>query len=598
MTLRSLWPWLLGAALLVAATFALDDYTADIFRKLLLTVTLVLSFNFLFGVTGQLAFSHVAFYGIGAYAIIIFAHQLGWPLPLAFLGAIAFGLVLALAVAIPSLRLEGFYLGLASLAFAQIFTVVAVQGGELTGASEGLSGFSPPVILGVRFSGHNYLYAVIALFLGTLAVLLAIDRSYFGRACRAIRDNPQPAAAMGINVARTKIIVFVLSSVLAMIAGMFYAYADNYVSPFVFNLDYMFLLFFMVVVGGTGRHAGAIIGAVVLFLLPEILGGAIGKRHLFFYGLFVVLSILFWREGLVGLIDRLIKPLRRAPVPEGAAVPAAGGAEFSLHAEERRETSGRGSPILVVRGLTKRFGGLLAVDSVDFELRAGEILGLIGPNGAGKTTIFNLLAGAFPATGGSVKLLDHEMTGRGPHEIARAGIMRTYQHNRPFAGLSVIDNVMVGAHRRFLGRGLFGGGRQVIEAKTRADAMQILKFVGLGDLATADVRRLSFGQGRLLEVARALIGQPRVIMFDEPAAGLTPPELERLGEIIRWISRQGIAVLLIEHDMHFLFPLAERAIVLNFGRKIADGPPAEISADQAVIDAYLGMVGQRGLGAA
>jgi ABC-type branched-subunit amino acid transport system ATPase component/ABC-type branched-subunit amino acid transport system permease subunit len=589
--------WLCGAGLLVAATFFLDDYTADMFRKLLLTTTLVLSFNFLFGIAGQLAFSHVAFYGIGAYAIVIFAHQLGWPLPLAFLAAAGCGFILSLAVAVPSLRLEGFYLGLASLAFAQLFTVVTSQGGELTGASEGISGFASPVILGVRFSGQNYLFAVIGLFLATLAILLAVDRSYFGRACRAIRDNPQPAAAMGINVARTKIIVFVMTSVLAVVAGMFYAYSDNYVNPFVFNLDYMFLLFFMVVIGGTGRHIGAVLGSAVLFLLPEILGGAVGKRHLFFYGLFVVMAILFWREGLAGIVDWLKLRLKKAAPEFRAAAPA----EFSLRSS--RAVGGDATldpkqPILSVRGLSKRFGGLLAVDGVDFDLYPGEILGVIGPNGAGKTTIFNMLAGAFAPSSGSAKLLGQELMGRAPHEIAASGVMRTYQHNRPFAGLTVVDNVMVGAHCRFLSHGRVGTKRQRVEADVRAEALQILDFVGLGHLANAEIRRLSFGQGRLLEVARALIGHPRVIMFDEPAAGLTPGELDKLGEIIRWISRQGIAILLIEHDMHFLFPLADRAIVLNFGRKIADGVPKAISANPQVIDAYLGMAVQQEAGVA
>lgn len=587
MTARSLMTWGAGAAILVAATFVLDDYTADMFRKLLLTATLALSFNFLFGITGQLAFSHVAFYGIGAYAIAILAYQFGWPLPLAFIGALAVGLVFALVVAVPSLRLEGFFLGLASLAFAQIFIVLMVQGGEVTGGADGISGYASPVIFGIRFGGQNYLFAVIGLFLATLAILLAIDRTYFGRACRAIRDNPDPAAAMGINVAKTKIIVFVLSSMLAVVAGMFYAHADNYVNPFVFDLDYMFLLFFMVVIGGCGRHDGAVIGAVVLFLLPELLGGFIGRRHMFFYGLFVVLAILFQPDGLAGIIDRARVWVRGK---HAEAIPTA--ALSMQNVPDTQRTTRDDAPLITVRGLTKRFGGIVAVDGVDFVLHAGEILGIIGPNGAGKTTTFNLVAGVLPPTAGSVLLRDAEILGLPPHRIASHGIMRTYQHNRPFVGLSVLDNVLIGAHTRFLGNGVMSRGLNKVEADLREEAHAVLSFVGLHEYSNQDVRRLSYGQGRLLEVARGLMGRPRVIMFDEPAAGLTLLELDRLGEIIRWISSQGIAVLLIEHDMRFLLPLAHRTLVLNFGRKIADGTPDTICADPLVIDAYLGSTGQ------
>ena len=242
--------------------------------------------------------------------------------------------------------------------------------------------------------------------------------------------------------------------------------------------------------------------------------------------------------------------------------------------------------ILEVRALSKRFGGLTAVSELDFEVREGEILGVIGPNGAGKSTTFNLIAGAYPASSGEVSFNGEPILGLAPHQIARRGILRTFQHNRPFEGMPVIDNVLVGAHRIFLkSRGE--------EAARRARAAELIEFVGLGGLAQADVGTLSFGQGRLLEIARALAGEPRLILFDEPAAGLAPAELDRLAEIIRGIAERGIAVLLIEHDMHFLLPLAHRVVVLNFGAKIADGLPDEIRRNPAVMDAYLGSHAER-----
>jgi ABC-type branched-subunit amino acid transport system ATPase component len=246
--------------------------------------------------------------------------------------------------------------------------------------------------------------------------------------------------------------------------------------------------------------------------------------------------------------------------------------------------------LLSVRGLTKRFGGLVAVDALDFDLAPGEILGLIGPNGAGKTTTFNMIAGAYAPTNGEIRFAGEAIHGLPPHEIARRGIMRTFQHNMPFASMSIADNVLVGAHTKFRGGlgGIVTGAARRDEAEIRRRAVEMIAFVGLGDAIDVPVTALSFGQGRLLEVARALAGEPKVILFDEPAAGLTPSECERLAGIIRGIAAGGIAVLLIEHDMRFLLPLAQRVVVLNFGRMIADGTPEAIRDDPAVIAAYLG----------
>jgi branched-chain amino acid transport system permease protein len=298
----------IGAFLLLAALpFFLGSYYNDVYRKTLLAITLALSYNFLFGICGQVAFSHFAFYGLGAYSIVILLFHFSVPLALAILLGVLLCVLVALAVAIPSTRLEGFYLALATLALAQLFIVVLNEGGALTGGAGGLANYRLPEILGVRIAGPWYSVVVVALLLLTLGVLWRLDRSWFGRACRAVRDNPEAAAAMGVDVARTKVLAFTLTSAMAGLAGMVYAFVDNTVNPLIFGLDNAFLLLFMVIVGGAGRHAGAIIGAALLYLAPFVLSPLIGHHHVLVFGLLVLAAILLHPSGLIGFYDRLVK---------------------------------------------------------------------------------------------------------------------------------------------------------------------------------------------------------------------------------------------------------------------------------------------------
>jgi branched-chain amino acid transport system permease protein len=296
--------WVAAALVMSAVAFFLSSYYNDVYRKLLLWVALALSYNYLFGVSGQVAFSHFVFYGIGAYAVVIFLFQLGLPLPLAILAGVLVCTAIALAVAIPSTRLEGFYLALATLALAQLFIVVLNEGGAVTGGTGGLVDYRLPPVFGVRITGPWYTVVIVVLVLATYAVLLRLERSWFGRACRAVRDNPEAAAAMGIDVARTKVIAFTLTSVLAGVAGMVYAFVDNTVNPPIFGLENAFLLLFMVIVGGSGRHAGAVIGAVLLYLLPFVLSPLIGHHHALVFGVLMVAAILLQPRGLVGIYDK------------------------------------------------------------------------------------------------------------------------------------------------------------------------------------------------------------------------------------------------------------------------------------------------------
>lgn len=297
--------WIAAFVLLAALPFFLGNYYNDVYRKLLLWITLALGYNFLFGISGQVAFSHFAFYGVGAYSIVIFLFQLHLPLPLAVLAGVALCVALALAVAVPTTRLEGFYLALATLALGQLFIVVLNEGGSITGGNGGLANYRLPDVFGVHVAGPWYTVVIVALLLGTLALLWRLDHSWFGRACRAVRDNPEAAAAMGVNVARTKVIAFAVTSALAGAAGMVYAFVDNTVNPPIFGLENAFLLLFMVIVGGAGRHAGAVAGAVFLFLLPFVLSPLIGHHHVLVFGVLMVAAIVLQPRGLIGIYDEL-----------------------------------------------------------------------------------------------------------------------------------------------------------------------------------------------------------------------------------------------------------------------------------------------------
>jgi len=297
--------WAAGIAALVILPFLLEPYELDLFRKLLFWVALAVSYNFLFGIAGQMALSHFAFAGIGAYTVVILLTKADLGLGLAVVAALLLAAILAYIVSFAATRLEGFYLALATLAFAQLLTVVLDEGGSLTGGTGGLTSYSLPAVFGVKITGPWYALVMVAVFLATLAILLRIDRSWFGRACRAIRDNSEAAAAMGVDVARTKIIAFTLTSVMAAAAGMVYAFFDNTVNPPVFELGNAFLLLFMVIVGGSGNHAGAIIGAVLLKLTQDVLEPVIGHFHALAFGVIVVAAILFQPKGLIGAWDSL-----------------------------------------------------------------------------------------------------------------------------------------------------------------------------------------------------------------------------------------------------------------------------------------------------
>jgi branched-chain amino acid transport system permease protein len=294
--------WLAAIVAASALAFWLGGYATDVYRKMLIWIALALSYNFLFGIAGQVAFSHFAFAGVGAYAVVILAHKIGLPFGAAFIGALALCALLSYIVALPSTRLEGFYLALATLAFSQLVLVVIDEGGGLTGGTGGIANYRLPDVLGYAIRGPWYTVLLVLLVALTLWVLVRLDHSAFGRACRAIRDNAVAATAMGVDVRHVKVLAFTLTSTLAGLAGVGYAYVDNVINPSVFGLENMFLLLFMVIIGGSGSHLGAIIGAVLVYLAPFLLEPIVGHGFLVVFGVLVVLTILFQPAGLADLL--------------------------------------------------------------------------------------------------------------------------------------------------------------------------------------------------------------------------------------------------------------------------------------------------------
>jgi branched-chain amino acid transport system permease protein len=544
---------------------------------------LALSLNLLLGYTGQLSLGHAAFFGIGAYTSALLALKLGWPFWLGLPSAAALAGLAGWAIGRLALKVRGAYFVLVTISFAGVISLVSVNWMELTNGPLGLPGVPAPELAGLSIRTKSaYYYLVLAAAAGSYLLCHRLVHSRLGRAFLALRENESLAESVGVDPTRTLVVAAVVSAAMAGVAGSLYAHYVRFVSPEVFLFSYTVTMVIMVVAGGKGTLAGPVVGALLFTILPEALREVMAWQwQMLAYGVLLVLLVFFLPRGIVAHVGRgLAATLGGLPPGEG------------WHRQRRRPNGDPWAPSLVVEDLAVEFGGVVALTGVSFTVRPGTITSLIGPNGAGKTTAFNAITGYLRPRRGRVTFGDESLTGRRPCDIARRGVVRTFQKTSVFPTLSVLDNVLIGLHLRG-GAGLpsiLAGGRLVRaeEARLRGEAEAIIAFVGLERRRADAASSLPYGEQRLVELAVALAAHPHVLLLDEPAAGMTGAEKERLIELIRRAREQDVTVFLVEHDMRLVMGVSDTVIVLNHGRVIAEGPPATIQAHPDVIRAYLG----------
>lgn len=552
----------------------------------------VIGLVLLTGVGGLTSFGQAAFVGVGAYATAWLTTAMGMSPWIGLLAGLLCTALIAFVLGAITLRLSGHYLPLGTIAWG--LSLYYLFGNiQAFGKYDGIAGIQPLQIFGMSLAdGRSIYYLIWVLVLLAVWATHNLLNSRPGRAIRALKGGAGMAESFGVNTAAYKIIIFVYAALLASLSGWLYAHMQRAVSPSPFGLNYGIEYLFMAVVGGAGYVWGAVLGSTIVLvirdqiqsILPRLLDTT-ANFEMIVFGVLVVIILQYARDGLW---PYLAAPFRSrgagarrnvAPPSEAPALP-------------QRPRPEAGATVLEVDAIRKEFGGLVAVNDISFKVRAGEIVGLIGPNGAGKSTTFNLITGVLPATRGAVQFMGQPISRMLARDISRMGVGRTFQHVQLLPGMSVLENVALGAHQRSNVSVLSGTlhSDRAREAQLLHEAARQLQRVGLGDYLYEQAGNLALGQQRIVEIARALAADPVLLLLDEPAAGLRYKEKQALGEVLRQLRAEGMSILLVEHDMEFVMELTNHLVVMDFGTKLAEGPPAEIQTNPAVLEAYLGGV--------